>query len=780
MGFKLTLTVLQLLLLNEWSSGQPECAMPPISSRIVGGQNAADGNWPWQASLHIFGTHVCGGSLINKEWVMSAAHCFFSTNSALWTIYLGRQDQQGSSPNEVSRSVAEIIRHPDYDSNTFDNDIALVKLASPVNFTDFIRPVCLAASNSSFYNGTESWITGWGNINEGEPLPLNETLQEAQVFVIGNSQCSCLYGFSMTDNMICAGLLDGGIGACQGDSGGPMVSLQNLVWVQSGIVSFGVGCAQPNFPAVYTRVSRYQSWISSQISTDQPGFVLFSSSGIDSDTNFTCNIVTPTIIVSPIPPPPRPFYPFGVLNGDTVMPSENDGSSFVIQTLTRFLFFGSTHRQLYVNENGFLTFDAPSNASDPVYFPSYPRGDIIAPFWTNIDSRVNGTISYRQVTSGSLLQQATQDINQYFPNLTFTASWVFIATWDRVAYFPLSGTETSFQVVLISDGILSFVLMNYGHIAPSNGYVQAGYDTVNSTHHFQIPGSFQSNITGLNSTSNVNETGRWAFRTDKCINSCTLNGTFYPFGVSSGDTVSPFEDDGSSSEITLNENFPFFQRKYRQLYVNNNGFLTFERPWSNYIPFLFPSNSGSDIIAVFWTDLDNRANGIVSYRQVTSGSLLQRATQDVNQYFPSLHFTASWVFIATWDRVAYFPVTGTETSFQVVLISDGHHSFTLMNYGRISPRLQRTEVGYDTTDSEHYETILGSYKITDLPFTSNVNVAGRWAFQTSNKCNEVKAIFRVRISALSTHLNPNDPSLAQAIRDGLLQKMSISNATCSA
>ncbi|KAL7373037.1 hypothetical protein ABVT39_026157 [Epinephelus coioides] len=147
---------------------------------------------------------------------MSAAHCFSSSEPQGWTILLGRQNQQGVNPNEVSRNVAEIVLHPDYDSNTFNNDIALLRLSSPVTFTDYIRPVCLAASDSVFNSGTDSWVTGWGAVEEGVPLPFPETLQEVEVPVVGNRQCNCLNGVgTITDNMICAGVLEGGKDACQ-------------------------------------------------------------------------------------------------------------------------------------------------------------------------------------------------------------------------------------------------------------------------------------------------------------------------------------------------------------------------------------------------------------------------------------------------------------------------------------------------------------------------------------------------------------------------------------
>uniref|UniRef100_A0A673CP20 Peptidase S1 domain-containing protein n=1 Tax=Sphaeramia orbicularis TaxID=375764 RepID=A0A673CP20_9TELE len=280
-GSSLVLLVLVLAALGPICQDifPPVCGITPLNNRIVGGEDAPAGSWPWQVSLQVFGRQICGGSLINREWVMSAAHCFsrvlchfcFSTSI---------------NPNEVSRTVATIILHPNYDSNTNDNDIALLRLSSPVTFTDYIRPVCLAASDSVFNSGTDSWVTGWGTVQEGVSLPFPGTLQEVEVPVLGNRQCNCLNGVgTVTDNMICAGLLEGGKDSCQGDSGGPMVSKQGSVWVQSGIVSFGFGCARPNLPGVYSRVSQYESWISSHITSDQPGFVQFSSNEFSNSYN---------------------------------------------------------------------------------------------------------------------------------------------------------------------------------------------------------------------------------------------------------------------------------------------------------------------------------------------------------------------------------------------------------------------------------------------------------------------------------------------------------------
>lgn len=152
----------------------------------------------------------------------------------LWTLYFGRQTQAGPNANEVARSVSLIIVHPNFNNTLYNSDIALMKLSSPLTFTNYISPICLASSSSQFFNTTSCWATGWGRINQnGEVkialcrllelsknkiisnicstvyLPASSALQEVQIPVIGNKQCSCKYiptDAIITNQMICAGL----------------------------------------------------------------------------------------------------------------------------------------------------------------------------------------------------------------------------------------------------------------------------------------------------------------------------------------------------------------------------------------------------------------------------------------------------------------------------------------------------------------------------------------------------------------------------------------------
>ncbi|XP_076593455.1 chymotrypsinogen A-like [Chaetodon auriga] len=238
--------------------------IPQVSeyNRIVNGENAVPGSWPWQVSLQTKSEfHFCGGSLINEYWVVTAAHCEVIVEDL---VILGEYDRQHNSEPIQVKSIAKAITHPDYNPDDFDYDITLLKLSSPVQMTPRVAPVCLASSSTSIASGTRCVTTGWGMT--GESLSARY-LQQTALPVISSDQCKRFWGYTrITDAMICAGA--SGVSSCQGDSGGPLVCENSGVWTLVGIVSWGVYNCDVRAPAVYVRVSYLRSWIDQTIASN--------------------------------------------------------------------------------------------------------------------------------------------------------------------------------------------------------------------------------------------------------------------------------------------------------------------------------------------------------------------------------------------------------------------------------------------------------------------------------------------------------------------------------
>ncbi|XP_055037264.2 serine protease 27-like [Misgurnus anguillicaudatus] len=168
MRFNTVLCVAGVLLLNLAGSfcQLDVCGRAPFNTKIIGGGNATAGSWPWHVGITLPGIPIflCDGSLINKDWVLSSATCINKMHTSVdqIVIYLGRRSQFEPDPHQINRTVISIINHPDYNPVTEDNNIALAQLSSSVDFTDYIRPVCLAAAGSVLDEGLSSWATGWG------------------------------------------------------------------------------------------------------------------------------------------------------------------------------------------------------------------------------------------------------------------------------------------------------------------------------------------------------------------------------------------------------------------------------------------------------------------------------------------------------------------------------------------------------------------------------------------------------------------------------------------
>jgi trypsin len=233
--------------------------------RIVGGEEAADGEFPWQVSLRQIGaigaTHFCGGSVINTDWVLTAAHCCAGQTPAFMHVVAGGIKLNANEGEEQRVDIETIIGHPDYDSSDLTNDICLLKLKTPLEWTDFVQPIALPAPMEETEADTECTVTGWGTLSEGG-LNLPNVLHKVNVPIVSDEDCNASYqssGISVTASMICAGLPDGGKDSCQGDSGGPFIHSENQSLL--GIVSWGIGCGRAGYPGVYTQVSYFIDWI---------------------------------------------------------------------------------------------------------------------------------------------------------------------------------------------------------------------------------------------------------------------------------------------------------------------------------------------------------------------------------------------------------------------------------------------------------------------------------------------------------------------------------------
>ncbi|XP_069970812.1 brachyurin-like [Penaeus vannamei] len=220
-------------------------------TRIVGGTEAVPHSWPHQVALFVDFLYFCGGSLISSEWVLTAAHCVDRHLSV--EVVLGAHNLLEAEDTQVTMSSSDFFAHEDWDSFTVANDIALVRLPTPVEFTDSIAPVKLPSSDISV--GTIATPTGWGRQSD-TAAAISSVLRQVDVPVMESEDCDKIYGI-VGEGQVCVDST-GGQGTCHGDSGGPL----NLNGMTYGIASFGssAGC-EAGEPDGFTRVFHYLDWI---------------------------------------------------------------------------------------------------------------------------------------------------------------------------------------------------------------------------------------------------------------------------------------------------------------------------------------------------------------------------------------------------------------------------------------------------------------------------------------------------------------------------------------
>jgi len=257
-----------IVVLGMWV--RPVNADRLVAPQIVGGSIATPNEFPWQALLYI-GGYMCGGTLIHQQWVLTASHCVEGMTAGQATVYLGLHDRNSftlaANPYLQVAPVSQIIMHASYNAYTTDYDVALLKLTTPVSLTTGVQIIPLASSaNASLYAANASLtVSGWGTTSSGGAT--SRYLRKVNVPVVTNYDCKILYGNNkITDRMMCAGdTVSGGVDSCQGDSGGPIFGQQNGSFVQVGIVSWGNGCADKDYPGVYTNVYALHDWINDYV-----------------------------------------------------------------------------------------------------------------------------------------------------------------------------------------------------------------------------------------------------------------------------------------------------------------------------------------------------------------------------------------------------------------------------------------------------------------------------------------------------------------------------------
>jgi secreted trypsin-like serine protease len=232
-------------------------------TNIIGGNNTTVENNPWQISIQRNGSHWCGGSILTKEWILTAAHCLNDVPLNQLDVAAGITDRTDNINGQYI-NVAQVIIHPDYDPATSNNDVALIRLDVPLNFNARVLPIKLTNSLSHSYIGQTARVTGWGNTLDGTNPSPSIVLQELEMPIISNTQANNINTGStlVNNNMIALYQPDSGVS--RGDSGGPLTLASNGIRYLVGCSSWGE-FPKAEKPTIYTKLFNYISWINSNV-----------------------------------------------------------------------------------------------------------------------------------------------------------------------------------------------------------------------------------------------------------------------------------------------------------------------------------------------------------------------------------------------------------------------------------------------------------------------------------------------------------------------------------
>ncbi|XP_064071287.1 trypsin CFT-1-like [Vanessa tameamea] len=231
------------------------------SMRIMGGTLTNVESYPYITSLlrsqdMVTYRQTCAGSVLTSRHILSAAQCFIGDTTNNWRIRAG---STWANSGGTIYFTEQIVLHPNFNTRTFDSDLAIIRTTTPMDITNTVRVGSIAGTTYQIFDNQAVWAVGWGATSFGGAK--SEQLRHVQIWTVNQQECKNRYAalmYSITDNMLCSGWLDvGGRDQCQDDAGGPLVHNSVII----GVSSWGHQCGLARYPGVNTRISRFTPWI---------------------------------------------------------------------------------------------------------------------------------------------------------------------------------------------------------------------------------------------------------------------------------------------------------------------------------------------------------------------------------------------------------------------------------------------------------------------------------------------------------------------------------------